>query len=167
MLHAEAALPKDESQHALLLSRATLHRALACLARARRFRYRGRHLLAAPQVARCKKLLVKILSQEPENLSAQFLLTATLFEEGDFLGARDQAYWILQVLTKSQQERMRDPVLHLAIVDASWRVGDTRDAMAHLLEATKAYPEHPKLCVVLSEILLSLGYQTSAKDMAH
>lgn len=171
MFHTEEELsedraPRTNSSRDFQHRQAVLRRALHCLTRARRFRRSGRTQLAEPQVVRCKRVLVEILAEEPENLSAHFLLTAALFEEGDFLGARQQAFWMLRRLSKRQQQLMQDPVLHLAIANASWRVGHSWDAMSVLLEASKAYPEHPQLCVAVSEILISLGYHSSAKDMS-
>merc|ERR1719424_1159982 len=61
---------------------------------------------------------------------------------------------------------MKEPVLHQAIAHASWRLEQDGDAMSNLLDATNVFPDHPQLCLNLSELLLAARCHTSAKDMA-
>jgi hypothetical protein len=152
-----------------LCSKAYYRKASACFRRAVRFHNEGnsRKALAEPQLVRCQHLLEASLWEVPENTSSHFLLVAVLLQLGDFEAAKREAIILLhRVSAAARWPDMKDPVLHQAIAQASWRMQSDGDAMNRLLEATNEFPEHPQLCMNLSEMVLAAKCHTSAKDMA-
>lgn len=150
-----------------IASKAYYRKAVGCYKRAVHFKKEGRNVLAQPQLQRCQSLLESALWEVPENRSAHFLLTAVLLHMENYTAARREANSLLHQLSSTcGWLELNEPVLHQTIAHTCWRLEHDGDAMSHYLDSTNIYPEHPQLCLSLSELLLAARCTLSARDMS-